>query len=137
MDDHLTQVRLIAVRHRMRCIGVEGRGVSANYRFRCHEGHVLERTGASVLKYERIVCKACVQAECLERVRKTARALGGDCLDSRFQGARPHRFICSEGHVWSARAYQLHKGRWCPECRGNRPRLSRQSQRARVGNGTR
>ncbi len=116
MDNHLNEARRIAVQHGFSYVSRQGWGRHAIYRFRCVDGHEWDRAGARVLRFKRLECPHCRQQTRLARIRDIARAMGGDCLESTFQGARPHRLVCARGHTWSEREYKLQRGYWCPQC---------------------
>jgi len=55
----------------------------------------------------------------LKDIQKGARAKGGECLSPTYLGSQvKHRWRCAQGHEWEARAGNVRRGDWCPECRG-------------------
>lgn len=44
---------------------------------------------------------------------------GGKCLSVKYGGIdENYDWACKNGHNWSARAYHVLKGSWCPACAG-------------------
>ena len=54
----------------------------------------------------------------LARLREVAQAKGGTCLDQESPGVGArYRFLCSQGHEWTAQAERvLRLGAWCRPC---------------------
>jgi len=65
-------------------------------------------------------------------LRQLARARGGTCLrevrsDSRH---RKYRWRCQKGHTWDARAHDIRRGTWCPQCSRNNFKCTIEEMRA-------
>jgi hypothetical protein len=57
----------------------------------------------------------------LEVLQEVARKRGGECLSVSFtKSTLKLRWRCKAGHVWDARAHQVLRGSWCPDCAGVR-----------------
>ena len=55
--------------------------------------------------------------EVLRTLNSVAKERGGRCLETVYMGSQAgHRFECKEGHVWSAKPYEVRKGAWCFKC---------------------
>lgn len=53
----------------------------------------------------------------LHALKSIATQRGGRCLEAVYMGSQAgHRFECKEGHVWSAKPYDVRKGAWCFKC---------------------
>lgn len=53
----------------------------------------------------------------LHALKSIATQRGGRCLETVYMGSQAgHRFECKEGHVWSAKPYDVRKGAWCFKC---------------------
>lgn len=57
----------------------------------------------------------------LQEMQETAKKLGGNCLSSKYLGARTkHLWGCKEGHEWESVYQSIKRGHWCPYCSGNK-----------------
>jgi len=53
----------------------------------------------------------------LRTLKSIATQRGGRCLEVVYIGSQAgHRFECKEGHVWSAKPYDVRNGAWCLKC---------------------
>lgn len=98
-------------------------GTGAKYRLRCGQGHEWSMYGGHILDGRpALACPTCLNLARLDQLRQTARARGGDCLESTFLGDVPHRFVCAHGHTWSVRPTVIDNGSWCRQCYNAGPR---------------
>jgi len=117
---------LLPIRNRARerggeCLSTVYEGKSAQYRFRCAQGHEWETTGTEVMRTA--WCPQCFFArarrpDSLAELQQAAERQGGKCLASvcqRIQARYP--FQCQRGHEWMAWGAEILKGHWCPTCR--------------------
>ena len=121
----LQRLQQTAARHGGQCLSEAYAFRYGRYRFRCAEGHEWETSGHSVLSGH--WCPVCAgiqrrtepQQE-LARLREVAQTKGGTCLDQEFPGVGVrYRFLCSQGHHWTAQAERvLRLGAWCRPCSG-------------------
>lgn len=60
--------------------------------------------------------------ERLDRCKSFAKAKGGKCLSDKYVNTQTKLdWMCSEGHIWMAAPTNIiYKGKWCPECSGNK-----------------
>jgi hypothetical protein len=56
----------------------------------------------------------------MEQIKEWARSKGGKCLSDRYKYKEKLIFCCAKGHEWTAEAYAVKRGRWCPYCFGSR-----------------
>ena len=117
MSDHLDKVRQVVEQDGKTCLSQQWQGWHTHYRFRCAGGHEWERTASNVVHYGNTFCPDCRKTERLTQVREAAQSQGGDCLETVYLGNVPHRFVCAQGHVWSALTGRILNGSWCRRCR--------------------
>jgi hypothetical protein len=122
----LQRLQQAAATHGGQCLSEAYAFRYGRYRFRCAEGHEWETSGQSVFSGR--WCPVCAgiqrrtvppepQQE-LARLREVAQAKGGTCLDQESPGVGArYRFLCSQGHEWTALAERvLRLGAWCRPC---------------------
>ena len=102
------------------CLATEYSGVMRKVLWKCENGHTWRATPSSV-KHHNTWCPVCAQRAPvrLERLRRHAEQLGGQCLATEYFNNRSKlMWRCKHGHVWQATVNGvLHKGTWCPHCR--------------------
>lgn len=57
----------------------------------------------------------------MKAMRQLAEERGGKCLSSSYQNVHKKlKWVCAQGHQWSAAPHKIIIGRWCPTCCGSR-----------------
>ncbi|SDI80712.1 hypothetical protein SAMN05216466_13542 [Paraburkholderia phenazinium] len=103
------------------CLSTVYEGKSAQYRFRCVQGHEWETSGIEVMR--EAWCPQCVyerarRPDGLAELQRVAVRRGGKCLASGYQRIQTrYPFQCERGHEWLAWGSEILKGSWCPTCR--------------------
>ena len=126
--DHL---RAVARQLGLECLDTAWLGVNGYHHFRCALGHEYTNTAESVLYRGKVLCPPCRDLARMARIHAAAKQQGGECLDTQFLGPQGYyRFVCAEGHQWTALArFLLATGSWCKVCSmaeyKNRPRVER------------
>jgi hypothetical protein len=95
-------------------------GASANYLFRCRQGHEFERR-ASVITRGSTTCCLCAREAVSQRflgllVQRDLVCLEGDYLGSTVR----QQFQCGQGHRWNTEARKILEGHGCPFCASER-----------------
>ena len=52
----------------------------------------------------------------IDSIKEWARAKGGECISSEYSYKTKLLFRCAQSHEWTAEAYAIKRGRWCPRC---------------------
>jgi len=91
-----------------------------DWEFQCENGHKFKRRGSEVI-HRGLWCNKCTNrapGAMLKKVQQVAKERGGMCLSKRYVSSpKTMRFVCKEGHRWSAIASNIvHQGQWCPRC---------------------
>ena len=90
--------------------------------FQCAQGHIW-KTKAVHVKSKRW-CPKCayiytsnLNRDSIELYRRIAKERGGKCLSTEYTRCHEKlKFQCSKEHIWSAKAIDVKRGRWCPTC---------------------
>ncbi len=145
LQDGLKRLQQAAAKQGGTLLSETYHGSRQRYAVRCAAGHEWEARGSLLMNGN--WCRTCVShaaglkrrlANGLEALREAARAQGGECLATVYEGAA-HRYLlrCAQGHEWENTGAALRKGSWCVECMYARKRLSiedaRETARARGG----
>lgn len=134
----LARLQAIAEQHGGRCLETRYLGNKALYRFACAKDHAWKATGAAVL--QNAWCRRCADAQTgerkrlpdgLERLRKLARAKGGECLSLHYNlSSTRYHMRCAEGHEWQVIGTRFFLGSWCGKCHINASRDTLENMQA-------
>jgi hypothetical protein len=113
-----------------RCLSQTYVNSTAPLVWECGAGHQWSATPETVRKGS--WCPECagVRKLTLREMQSLAERRGGKCLSGRYvNGTTKLRWLCAEGHEWSATPSQIRKGHWCPSCARIVPLTLNQLQR--------
>lgn len=123
----LARLHTVAEQHGGRCLEARHLGSMTPHRFACAKGHKWKATGATILQDK--WCLKCARAQTgvgnrlsdgLDRLRKLARAKGGECLSLVYDiGTTRYHMRCAEGHEWWTVGATIFRGAWCGKCHTN------------------
>lgn len=122
--DALAEMKRIATERGGWCLSDTYEDAQTPLRWRCRYKHEWE--SAPVTIKQGAWCSACSGTARLsiEMMRELAAERGGECLSPVYKSLQVAlRWMCSKGHVWTARPDSIRAGQWCPDCGGTR-RLS-------------
>lgn len=103
--------------------------------FRCASGHEWSAQPQSI--FNGSWCRKCWEQNVagahlrlsngLKQAQDIATKRGGNCLSEAYKSnSTKMKWICANGHQWSAALSDIRKGSWCPDCgSGARERLTR------------
>lgn len=113
----VVEARMIAAERGGECLSDSTSGSRSRLRWRCERGHEWEAVLDNVRRLS--WCPECAgRGQTLLHMEALARAKGGTCLSSEYEGALvPLRWRCAAGHEWEATPNAVKYGRWCPSCR--------------------
>lgn len=98
------------------CLASVWNNWQASYPFKCCYGH--QFCAVLHLLFTIEFPADCRNTERLAKLRHVAKAKGGQCLETAWQGGGVrHRFQCARGHVWQAMPSKVtSEGSWCRRC---------------------
>jgi len=116
-NSFLSRLRHAAEAEGITCLASAWDNWQASYPFECRHGHRFMRSASFVVQH-RISCPECRNAERLANLKHVAKARGGECLETAWQGGGVrHRFQCARGHIWQAMPSKVtNEGSWCRRC---------------------
>ncbi len=83
-------------------------------KFQCENGHIIEKRSDTFAK---TWCVECTKLT-IEHAHKLAEKRGGKFLSEKFVGANvTYKWSCKNDHIFEARYYNVHTGKWCKKCR--------------------
>jgi hypothetical protein len=103
------------------CTSTTWGGRNTPLTFKCARGHVWSARPVNVV-YHASWCPKCAIAKrqtamTIETMHAIAAERGGECLSFTYTSAHQKlEFRCARGHVWSATAWNVKNGSWCPRC---------------------
>lgn len=104
----------------------------------CGKEHVWEMSGDNVKQGK--WCPRCSRENrklTIEEMKKLARKKKGQCLSEVYvDNNTKMQWQCEKGHVWNARAREIKRGIWCPDCGTNKLTLKDMQVLASARNGT-
>ena len=114
----LAELRALAERRGGECLARSCRSGHERLTWRCVQGHRFVSTGNRVKQGKWCGrCRGTVRGD-IERMRRTAQSLGGECLSRRYLGVSTKlRWRCRKGHEWNAVPGSIVQGTWCRLCR--------------------
>jgi hypothetical protein len=99
------------------CLSDEYLGIQHHHEFRCKEGHVWQRTPATLL--QGYFCPVCEnrQTKTLQRLKAWAALRGWVCLSDEFlERKTPMTWRCDKGHEWTSTSSCIKQLKGCPVC---------------------
>lgn len=94
-------------------------GARSKLRVRCGGGHTWSMDAGAIRRGSWCVLCAGRAPITVERLRRAARAHGGESLepdDAKLHINRHARWRCAKGHEWNASPGNVMNGTWCPRC---------------------
>lgn len=117
----------IAAERGGRCLSTKYINKEEKLEFECSEGHIWSATAGSI-KNGGTWCPICARISkslSLDVFHKIAEGHGGLCISTDYVNIKTElKFVCSEGHSWSALAATIKNGSWCSQCHFDSMRLS-------------
>jgi len=106
------------------------------YKWRCSKGHEWQASYYSVIN-RGSWCGRCIgtirdKTDELNKAKNIAIQRGGKCLSKKYISNINHlSWTCDKGHEWPASLSNIKRGKWCPECAGNKVNPSEQIIKAK------
>ena len=102
-----------------KCLSEKYISVNKKLKWQCEKGHSWEAIPSSIKRGS--WCPYCAIRspikKTIEDMQERARAKGGKCLSEKYLGSDVKlKWECKEGHIWAATPYNIHSGKWCPNC---------------------
>ncbi|WP_341316945.1 hypothetical protein WN982_37130 [Paraburkholderia sp. IMGN_8] len=101
-----------------RCLSEGYQGAATPLEWQCSEGHVWQQAPRLMIQ-RGWWCPYCSgrRKYTLADMKAIAQARGGDCLSETFRSSHDRlQWRCARGHDWTAKAWNVVSGRWCPSC---------------------
>ena len=122
----LNNLKFLAAQHGGQCLSKIYLGSKQKHIWRCKCGHIWDAPPEGIKRGQ--WCPKCGKERCLaarrltiEEMQNIAKRRGGLCLSIKYVNCNIKLlWECSIGHRWSARAYSVKAGHWCPFCGGRR-----------------
>ena len=116
----LADMQALAAKHGGTCVSREYLGQDTLLQWACAHGHRFSVRPRCVNRGQ--WCSECLRADgSWARALAFAQMQGGACLArGRKVGNVSVRWRCASGHQWTASAYRVARGTWCPRCAGRR-----------------
>ncbi|MBA3550301.1 MAG: hypothetical protein H0T76_27820 [Nannocystis sp.] len=122
----IEQMHAMAAERGGQCLSTDYLNGLVKLRWRCAAGHTWTARPGSI-KAGRW-CRDCAGRGriSIETLQTLARERGGECLSTEYvRLTELLRWRCGKGHEWSSPASSVRNaGTWCPQCAGQRPKLS-------------
>lgn len=92
-------------------------GMHKKHQWICSEKHIWEASPSNV-KNNGSWCPYCYgRIVTIEDMHRLATSRNGKCLSENYKTSNAKlRWMCAEGHIWSATPNSIQNGKWCPEC---------------------
>lgn len=114
----LDDMQALAASHGGLCLSKSYVSGTSLMHWRCAHGHEWRAAPTGVLNGK--WCRQCYydsMRSTLMAMQELAASRGGSCLSTSYLNASsPLQWQCGSGHKWTAVAYSVSEGRWCPEC---------------------
>ncbi|MDR5777537.1 MULTISPECIES: hypothetical protein [unclassified Caballeronia] len=117
-QESIGRMRELATQRGGQCLSARYVTAATPLMWQCREGHQWQMAPQSITNRARW-CPYCSgrRKYTLTDMKELAQARGGDCLSNSFVSSHDRvQWLCGRGHAWSARAYQVISGTWCPQC---------------------
>jgi len=121
-DAGLKRLSALAAERGGECLSGVYTRKTAQYRWRCRNGHTFERSRLTVEQGG--WCPICGHGKSrtdMEKLQRLAHRSGGRCVSRAYRGeGATYRWQCRNGHEWRATQAQVRGGQWCPQCEPSR-----------------
>jgi hypothetical protein len=114
----LEKMRTLARERGGECLSKVYRRNEVKLRWRCALGHIWSATPGGIITGR--WCPQCggSQPKTIRDMRHVAAMRGGKCLSPTYRNsATKLKWLCKDGHTWSAVPGSVVAGTWCPKCR--------------------